>query len=216
MIKINILLQIRQPLLRIRQYREAVVILRVLALADDLDRDFLDLDIGREAEILRDRARHDEETLIRAEVPRGDTVDRILIDETGRDVDEVPLRRVAVPYEIAPAGCVGEVFDLAEGTHEHLAVHIRIDHISPAIVPCEHRRTELEESIPAASSPADRLRDTAHVRAVDHTIESYLRVGVGVVAELDTDPTTTHLVGDRRRRAGAEEGIEDEVAGLRS
>ncbi len=39
-------------------------------------------------------------------------------------------------------------------------------------------------------------------------------MGDGMVAHFDADPASAHLVGDRRRRAGAEERVEHEVAGV--
>ncbi len=39
-------------------------------------------------------------------------------------------------------------------------------------------------------------------------------VGGGVLAHLDADPAPAHLVGDGGRGAGAEEAVEDQVAGV--
>jgi hypothetical protein len=39
-------------------------------------------------------------------------------------------------------------------------------------------------------------------------------VGVAVLAQLDHDPATAHLVRDRAGGAGASEGVEDEIAGI--
>ena len=38
---------------------------------------------------------------------------------------------------------------------------------------------------------------------------------VAVLSQLDSDPATAHFVGNCCRRAGAKEGVEDQVAGVR-
>jgi hypothetical protein len=49
--------------------------------------------------------------------------------------------------------------------------------------------------------------------AVDDLAQAGRAVGDGVLAQLDADPAAAHLVGDGSGGAGAEEGVEDEVAG---
>ena len=62
-------------------------------------------------------------------------------------------------------------------------------------------------------SPADGAADAAAF-AFDHFLQARQAVRAGVFAHFDADPAPPHLVRHRRRGAGAEEGVEDEVAGV--
>ena len=77
----------------------------------------------------------------------------------------------------------------------------------------EHGRPEPVEAEPAPALPTDALGDAA-LLALDDLVQAGDAVGDGVLAHFDADPTATHLVRHRRSGAGAEEGVENEVAGI--
>ena len=77
----------------------------------------------------------------------------------------------------------------------------------------EHRRPEAVEAKPAAALPADTFGDAARF-AVDDLVQARDAMADGVRAHFDADVAAAHLVRHRRSGAGAEKGIEDEVAGV--
>ena len=77
----------------------------------------------------------------------------------------------------------------------------------------EHGRAEAIEPEPAPALPTDPLGDPARF-PFDHLAEARPAVGDRVLAHLDADPAPAHLVRDRGGGTRAEEGIEDEVAGV--
>ena len=77
----------------------------------------------------------------------------------------------------------------------------------------EHRRAEAVEAKPAATLPADAFGNAA-LFAVDDLVQARNAMADGVRAHFDADVAAAHLVCYRRGGAGAEEGIEDEVAGV--
>ena len=77
----------------------------------------------------------------------------------------------------------------------------------------EHRRTEAIVAKPATTLPADALGDTG-LLAVNDFPQTRNAMADGVLAHLDTDIPPAHLMRHRSRRAGSEEGVEDEIAGV--
>ncbi len=77
----------------------------------------------------------------------------------------------------------------------------------------EHRRAKAVEAKSAAALPADVFGD-ATLFAADDLIQARDAMADGVRAHFDADVAAAHLVRHRRGGAGAEEGIEDEVAGV--
>lgn len=80
----------------------------------------------------------------------------------------------------------------------------------PAMV-VEHPGPELIEAKAAAALPTHIFGDAA-LLAIDDLGQAWLTVRAGVIAHLDTDPAAVHLVGDSGGGAGAEKGVEDEIA----
>jgi hypothetical protein len=78
----------------------------------------------------------------------------------------------------------------------------------------EDRLPEREEAEAAAAGPARVLRDPT-LLALDHLGQAEGAMGPCMRAHLDADPAPAHLVRHCGRRAGAEEAVEDEVAGIR-
>ena len=85
----------------------------------------------------------------------------------------------------------------------------RVD--APLLV--EDRLAQPVEAEPAAALPAHRLRDAA-LLPLDDLAQPRHAVRDRVLAQLDADVAPPHLVRHRRGRAGAEEGVEDQVAGV--
>ena len=85
----------------------------------------------------------------------------------------------------------------------------RVD--APLLV--ENRLAQPVEAEPAAALPAHRLRDAA-LLPLDHLAQPRDAVRDRVLAQLDADVAPPHLVRHGRGRAGAEEGVEDQVAGV--
>ena len=77
----------------------------------------------------------------------------------------------------------------------------------------EYRRTEAIEAKPAAALPADALGNAALLSAND-LLQARHAMADRVIAHFDADIAAAHLVRRRRSGAGAEEGIEDEIAGV--
>ena len=77
----------------------------------------------------------------------------------------------------------------------------------------EDWRTEPVEVEPAAALPTHCGRNPA-LFAIDHFAQARHAMGDGVVTHFDADIAAAHFVGDGRCGAGAEEGVEDEVAGI--
>ena len=84
-----------------------------------------------------------------------------------RDVDEVPLGRVAVLPVDRVARRVGEAFQLADRLGQHRGVVLLVDDPVAPLVLFEQRRREPVVAEAAAALPADRLGDAAGVLAVD-------------------------------------------------
>ena len=78
----------------------------------------------------------------------------------------------------------------------------------------ERRGAEPVEAKPAPALPADGLGDAA-LLAFDDLAQARRAVGDGVLAHLDADVAPAHLVRNGSGGAGAEEGVEDEVALVR-
>ncbi len=85
----------------------------------------------------------------------------------------------------------------------------RVD--APLLV--EDRRAQAIEAEAAAALPAHRLRDAA-LLPVDDLAQPRHAMRDRVLAQLDADVAPPHLVRHGRGRAGAEEGVEDQVAGV--
>ena len=106
---------------------------------------------------------------------------------------------------------VGEAHQLAHGLGQHRGVELAADHpIVPAVL-FQQRRGEAVVAEAAAALPADGLGDAAGIVAVDHLLQARDDVGVAVLAQLDHDPASPHLVGDGAGGAGTGEGVENEV-----
>ena len=81
--------------------------------------------------------------------------------------------------------------------------------------PCssKDRLAQAVEAEAAAALPAHRSRDAA-LLPLDDLAQPRDAMGDRVLAQLDADVAPPHLVRHRRGRAGAEEGVEDQVAGV--
>ena len=77
----------------------------------------------------------------------------------------------------------------------------------------EHGRAEAVEAEAAAALPADAFGDAA-LFAVNHFVQARDAMGDGVIAHFNADVAAAHLVRYGGGGAGAEEGVEDEVAGV--
>ena len=77
----------------------------------------------------------------------------------------------------------------------------------------EHGWAEAVEAEAAAALPADAFGDAA-LFAVNHFVQAGDAMGDGVFAHFNADVAAAHLVRDGCGGAGAEEGVEDEVAGV--
>ena len=78
----------------------------------------------------------------------------------------------------------------------------------------EHRRAEPVEAEAAATLSSRPLSEMPPCSPSMTLCEPRRAVGDGVVAHFDADLAPPHLVRDRRRGAGAEKGVEHEVAGV--
>jgi hypothetical protein len=86
--------------------------------------------------------------------------------------------------------------------------HLGVD----AALCVKNGRTQAGEAKAAAALPAHRLADAARL-ARDDLLQPGQAVRGGVLAHLDADPAAAHLVRHGGRGAGAEEAVEDQVAG---
>jgi len=77
----------------------------------------------------------------------------------------------------------------------------------------KHRLAQGEEAEAAAALPAQGLRNAAWF-AGHYLLQARQAMGGGMLAHLDADIAPAHLVGHGGGGAGAEEGIEHEVAGV--
>src|SRR5690606_5598644 len=78
----------------------------------------------------------------------------------------------------------------------------------------EYRLTKAVEGEAATALPSHGLGNAA-LLAVDHLLQARLAVGDRMVAHLDTDIAAVHFMGDGGGGAGAEEGVEHQVARIR-
>ena len=87
--------------------------------------------------------------------------------------------------------------------------HVGVD----AAVGVEDRRAQAGKPEAAAALPSHRRADAA-LLAIHHLLQARQAVRGGVLAHLDANPAPAHLVGDGCGGAGAEEAVENEVAGV--
>ena len=102
----------------------------------------------------------------------------------------------------------------AYGLGEHgRVVFLGDDPLAPLVLG-EQGGREFVVTKTAAASPADCLGDAAGVCTVDDLAKTRNTMRVAVLAEFDADPAAAHFVSNGCRRAGAEERIKDEIAGV--
>ena len=77
----------------------------------------------------------------------------------------------------------------------------------------EYGWAEVVEAEAAAALPADAFGDAA-LFAVNHFVQAWDAMADGVFAHFNADVAAAHLVCYGSGGAGAEEGVEDEVAGV--
>ena len=77
----------------------------------------------------------------------------------------------------------------------------------------EYGWAEAVETEAAAALPADAFGDAA-LFAVNHFVQARDAMADGVIAHFNADVAAAHLVRYGGGSAGAEEGVEDEVAGV--
>ena len=82
-----------------------------------------------------------------------------------------------------------------------------------AAIGVKNRRAQPHEAKAAAALPVHGLADAA-LLAIQHLLQARQAVRGGVLAHFDADPAPAHLVGDGGRGAGAEETVQNQVAGV--
>ncbi|OIQ86933.1 hypothetical protein GALL_311920 [mine drainage metagenome] len=97
-------------------------------------------------------------------------------------------------------------FEMPDVSGERAKAHGSVD----VAVGVEGGLAQGVEAETAAAFPAHGFADAA-LLAVDDLLQARDAMGAGMVAHLDTDPATAHLVGHGGCGAGAEKGVENEV-----
>ena len=96
---------------------------------------------------------------------------------------------------------------------QHVRVVIWVDDRFSEGVLVDEGGGQLVETVSAALFPFDGLGDPARVFPGDHLVKTHFAVGVGMTAHFNADVPAVHLVGNGGGGAGAEEGVENQVAG---
>ena len=87
--------------------------------------------------------------------------------------------------------------------------HRRID--APVLV--ERRLAQRAKTDSTAALPVHRLADAA-LLTLDYLLQARNAMRAGMIAHLNTDITTTHLVSDSGSRTTAKEAVEHDVIGF--
>ena len=128
------------------------------------------------------------------------------------NVNEIALAGMPVLPPLRFGRRVGKALQLAQRLSEMCRVVFGIDdRVPPAIVDDQAGR-KLVIAEAATALPMHRLCDAALVHAVDDFLHAWDDVGVAMLAQLDHDPASAHLVCNCSSSAGTSEGIEDEIA----
>ena len=192
---------------------EGVVVVVPLAAMEDRFGDFLEGEVVESVGLDAEGSAADEEGAVGADLG-GEVFELGAAEVLSGDVDEVALGGMAVLPKEALAGGVVEAFDLADSLGEALGLEVGVDDLVAPLVSLDEGGGQLVVAEAAAALPIDSLGDAAGVFAVDYFLEAGHAMSVAVVAKFDADPAAAHLVGDGGSRAGAEEGVEDKVAGV--
>lgn len=106
-------------------------------------------------------------------------------------------------------GQSGTGFLLPDKGRQRGKTHIGVN----AAVGVKNRCAQARKAKTAAALPVHRAADAA-LLARDHLLQPGQAVRGGVLAHFDADPAAAHLVRHGGRGAGAEEAVENQVAGV--
>ena len=143
-----------------------------------------------------------------------DGVQIIAVQMAGGD-EQIGLftARGLLPEQLA-VRVVGEALVEGHAGGQHVRVVIRVDDRLSEGVLVDESGGQLVKTVPAALLPFGGLGDPARVLPGNHLVQTHLAVGVCVTAHFNPDVPAAHLVGNGGGRAGAEEGVENQVAGI--
>ena len=143
-----------------------------------------------------------------------DGVQIIAVQMAGGD-EQIGLftARGLLPEQLA-VRVVGEALVEGHAGGQHVRVVIRVDDRFSEGVLVDEGGSQLVETVSAALFPFGGLGDPARVFPGDHLVKTHFAVGVGMTAHFNADVPAAHLVGNGGGRAGAEEGVENQVAGV--
>ena len=130
------------------------------------------------------------------------------------DVEKIPLGALSLLPVHLGAWAVAKAFQFAQRLGQHGGVELAAHHPVAPVIALQQRRCDAAEAEPAAAFPVGLLGHAACVCAIDDFAQPWHAVRDGVVAEFNADPATSHFVRDGSGCAGAEEGVEDEIAGV--
>ena len=98
------------------------------------------------------------------------------------------------------------------GGSQHLGIVFGADDHHSVFVFVEERWGKFAKAESSATCPACGGGDASLVCAIDHFLEAWHAMRISMVAQLNTDVATTHLVCHCRRRTATEEAIQHKVA----
>src|SRR5258708_37087531 len=107
---------------------------------------------------------------------------------------------------------VVESFELAHSLSEHYGVVILIDNPVAPLVLFQKRWRQPVITKPAAALPIDCLADSTLIGSVYHLPQARNDVRVNVLAQLDHDPASAHLLRNGAGCAGASQRIKHPIS----
>jgi hypothetical protein len=164
--------------------------------------DFLDDEVGIAFWLVSEGGAHDEYRALLAHLI-AELLELVVAQGLRRHIDEIELRRVAMlPIDRIARG-IDEAFQFAHHFRDYGSIIVLVNNPVTPFVFFQQGRRQPEVTKSPSPFPANSLCDPTCISAINDLLQAWNDMRMAMLAQLDHDPASAHLMGHRTRGARA-------------